>query len=696
MTPLEPDTAQQDRQISQLSDNGAYTRLKEWFCLAESKSREWRKGANDDFGFVAGDQWSAADRKVLEDQRRPVITFNRCLTIAKAVAGMEINSRMDATYLPRGQRPGAIIQANEVLTAASRWMADQCDAEDEQSEAFQDATICGMGWTEERLDYEEDPDGKYIQQRIDPLEMFWDMEARSKNLVDTRYRFRARKMTFEDARAFADSLGASDVQDDELNAGWASGYETGDPQSVEERRLKKSESSGARDPKQEVTIVQAQWWERETYHRVADPLSGQLLELTDDELEQYKVEAARLGFSFDFVTQRRKVYKQAFLGGVILGGVRPSPIENGFSLNCITGERDHNKGTWFGLTRLMRDPQLWANKWLSQTLHILNTTAKGGILAETDAFKDQREAQDTYAQPDAITWVNPGAVANGKIMAKPGAGIPTAYVNLLEFAVSSIRDSVGVNLELLGQRDANQPGILEAHRKQAGMTILATMFDSLRRFRKIVGRNRLFFIQNYLSDDRLIRIAGPDGMKAVPLTRDATMGLYDVEIEDAPTSPNQREQTWYMISQIMPVFKNLMTPEAAIAILEYSPLPPKLVNTFKEMAQPKPNPEAEAAQKLMLAEKQSKIAETQSKAELNQATAAKTRAAAILDIATAGVHATNQELNRLKAQALIENMQRARGLSELGEWAVQPPVSSAPAPSEAPMMMPPPPPAPLS
>ena len=64
----------------------------------------------------------------------------------------------------------------------------------------------------------------------------------------------------------------------------------------------------------------------------------------------------------------------------------------------------------------MRDPQQWANKWLSQTLHILNTTAKGGIIAESDAFKDMRQAQDTYAQPDAITWVPEGRHLRSKIM----------------------------------------------------------------------------------------------------------------------------------------------------------------------------------------------------------------------------------------------------------------------------------------
>ena len=57
-------------------------------------------------------------------------------------------------------------------------------------------------------------------------------------------------------------------------------------------------------------------------------------------------------------------------------------IKGRYSWACITGELDRYKGHWFGLIETLRDPQMWANKWLSQTLHILNTTAKDGIVAD--------------------------------------------------------------------------------------------------------------------------------------------------------------------------------------------------------------------------------------------------------------------------------------------------------------------------
>ena len=620
-------------QPSLLEQAALYGTLREWFKLDQSHSAEWRAQAVKDFDFGVGRQWETTDEAALLDAGRPVITFNRALSIIKAVSGIEINTRHDTVYLPRGVEPGQV-KANEILTGASQWMADSSDAADEQSEAFGDALICGMGWTAPDIGYEEEPTGAYEERKVDPIEMYWDRAARSKNVADARRVFRVKKFALEEARDFAAQRGAK-LNDEDLNATWAVGAanETDEPRDYEQRKLRE-ENTVEFDPRAEVYIVHAQWIEREPYWRVSDVTTGRMLELSGEQWEQYSALAKEHGLQHKAVKQFRRVYKQAYLGGQIIGEVTPCPAKDRFTYQCITGERDRNKGTWFGLVRLMRDPQMWANKWLSQTLHILNSTAKGGILAETDAFKDPVTAQETYAQPDAITWVNPGAIQKGKIMQKPGGGIPAAYVNLLEFAISSIRDVTGINMELLGLRDANQPGVLEAQRKQAAMTILATMFDSLKRFRKNVGRVRLRYIQIFLADGRLIRVIGRDGMQMVPLLKQAVQGEYEVVIEDAPTSPNSKEDTWNAIGQMLPFFRGLMTPEVALTILEYSPLPSKLVDALKALAT-KPDPMAGAQE----ANAKADIDGKRAKAEKDRADAEATRTSSLIELLTAGIAA---------------------------------------------------------
>jgi predicted glycosyl hydrolase (DUF1957 family) len=81
------------------------------------------------------------------------------------------------------------------------------------------------------------------------------------------------------------------------------------------------------------------------------------------------------------VQQKTRCYYRAFLGAKLLEKSK-GPAKGGFTYKCVTGYRDRNNGTWYGIVRAMIDPQRWANKFVSQSLHILNTGAKGGIIAE--------------------------------------------------------------------------------------------------------------------------------------------------------------------------------------------------------------------------------------------------------------------------------------------------------------------------
>lgn len=623
-------------QPSELNKKELFEVLQGWVQADQQQQANWRRDAVLWYKFRAGDQWTAEDKAYLDAQQRPHIVFNQILKFLKAVAGLEINGRHEVAYKPRNTRSTAV---NEVLTAASKWMSDGCDAEDEESAAFEDVATCGMGWCENRIDFIEEWNGKYIEEQIDPFEMIWDRNAVKKNLTDARRLSRARRMPLGDAvRLFPGFTRA------QLDAAWVIDTIRDPDKTLEQKRIRDENitSYDNFDDTNEVTIVQTQWWELEKYWKVANLQDGSITDMTDPQYQALMQKLKMLGAETSIVAVElaKKVFKQAFLGSVVLKGAVDSPVKTEFTWKCVTGELDKANGSFFGLVKIMMDPQQWSNKWLSQALHILNTTAKGGVIMEEDAIEgDPRKFEDEYARPDSVTWVKRGAVKDGKIMAKPGQGMQQGYVELLQYANSALRDTTGINLELIGQQDNDQAGILEHYRKQAGMTILASLFDSLRRFRKQTGSLRLYYIQNYLADGRLIRIVGPDGEEAVPLARDKCTGEYDVVIDDSPTSPNMKERNWAIIQPMLAIFKDQLTanPQILVAILEYSPLPSRIVGMLKkfvERSQEK-TPEQQKMEALQVARLVASINKDQSTAELNLSKAGTSEATAIYDMAVA-------------------------------------------------------------
>lgn len=561
--------------VASADQEGLMRRLKGWFREDFDRQAEWRRAAREDFAFVAGDQLDEKDKARLREMNRPIIVMNRIEPVVESVAGAEVANRQEVQFLPRTVGE---VQVNEVLTAAAKWFRDQCDAEDEESDAFRDTIVCGMGWTETRLDYEDAPDGAPRIERIDPLEMVWDCSARKRNLTDMRRLFHIRRdIPIDEARALCPG---GHFEDADYNAAWVD-LDEGEAKKPHENdghfyNNDDVDGDGAALDRT-VTMVRAQWWERVPVWLVLDPTNpDNILTLSRDEFRGLERKAALAGGALSFTRSTRKVYKQAFLGRVLLE-IGDAPCREHFSFKCITGKRDRNKNTWYGLVRAMKDPQRWANKWMSQTMHIMNTTAKGGIAAERGAFfDDEAEGEASWAKQDAVTYLRPGALSgpNPKFIQKPTSPFPQSSFELMQFAINSIRDVSGVNIELLGmQSAAGQAASLDLQRKQAAMTILQPLFDSLRRYRKEQGRLLLYLIENYLSDGRLIRVVGPDQAQYVPLIRQGGIDTYDVIVDEAPTSPNQKEATWAMLTQLLPVIGKMLPPATWLALMKYSPLP---------------------------------------------------------------------------------------------------------------------------
>jgi hypothetical protein len=530
----------------------------------------WRDAARTWFSMAAGDQWDSSDLARLQEQQRPAVVFNRILRTLSAVAGTQVSNRQEVRFIPREMGDA---QLNEILTAAASWVRDECDAEDEESDAFRDMCITGMGWTETRLCYESDPDGKIIIDRTDPLEMYWDPSARKRNLSDVQWVMHVKVMDLDEFRAkWPDA-------DPELAASpWEGAEDDTSRRShvYPQDAYKASQNDKKRGGKARIRVAHIQWAKRHDVYRVgkrAESMEAPDFEKIRKKLEQHGI---------DHVRQPGVVWHRAFIAGGVELESGPCPHPDGPTFRCMTYERDHNANTWFGLVKAMVDPQRFGNKFFSQVLDILNKGSKGGIMVEADATDDMRELETKWARPDGVIKFRPGALSQGKIQEKPVVKLPTGIDRLMAFSLDAVHEVNGISLEFLGAADRAQAGVLERQRKQAGLTILAPLFDALRRYRKEQGRVLLHFIQEYISDGRLIRITGRDGNEQyIPLVRQPDVGRYDIIVDEAPTSPNMKERVYGVLVEMMPAISKMGIPLPP-ELLDYAPIPSVLAQKWKE------------------------------------------------------------------------------------------------------------------
>lgn len=656
-----------------------FLRLKKMVLDGHAARSKWRAEAARAFKYVASDQWSQEDTQLLKDQNRPSVTFNRTAPIIKAVCGLEVNNRRSAVYLARTVGDAGL---DESRTDCAKWVRDVCDAEDEESEAFRDLVICGEGWIETRMDYEDDVKGRVIEERIDPLEMGTNDSAGRSNYKDARLIYRIRELDSRDAAAMFEE----DFNSEALHARWIetdtvpSDGGLGDKKDYpSETRAELERSSGKRT---KVRLVQVQWWDKEPFYLVAQEGVEELQELSEEDFKRFQERATAMqqadaaaldehnlalgahmsagldvagmpppappaptAPNFESARVMKRCYYEAFLGSGLL---QKKKLEMGtFQFKAMTGERDRDKKCFYGMVRDMFDPQMWANKWLSQTMHIMNTNAKGGIMAETDAFLNVKQAERDWADNTKIIWVKSGSLIKKKIQERTPPPLPQGLGELMQFALGSLRDVTGVNLELLGQADREQAASLEAQRRRSAMTILATMFDSKRKFNKEQGRLLLHFIE-LLPEGTLYRVLDQGQYKYVPLIKKGDINEYDVVIDEAPSSPDQRQEVWALTTTLLGQGLPLPMP-VIVKLLKYSPYPESVVKEISDaMGLGSEMPPEMLKQKLEQAEQALQVLEGQ----LKEATeAAKTERDQLkIDALEASVKVYKAETERLAAQ----------------------------------------------
>lgn len=592
-------------------------RFADWDMQLNAHWDQWRIESKECYEFVASRQWTAEEKADAEAGGKILVDFNRISPLLDAVCGAEIQGRNQVQYFPREVGDSAV---DEILTQGSQWIDQACDAGDEESEMFRDTLTCGVGWVEHRIDI--DLDTKVVKERVDPLEIWPDASSKKANFADMRYLKRQKRMSKDAAYEWAEEMGWP------LDAFEKDGGLNPKKPVIVDPRVRYTGENETYD-QDEVVINEWQWWEREHVRLVAHPESGEILELSEDEFEEVFAENPAL----QSVKHSKKRFYRAYEGGGLV--LEVEEIKAGdFLYKACTGKRDRNKGTWFGIVRPMIEPQRWGNKLLTEILHIMRSNANGGLMMEEGAADDIRDFEETWADPAANTYFANGALSNPngpRVVPKPAIQYPTGLDRLMEVSNNAIQEVSGINKEILGLADRQQPGILEHQRKQAAYGILSPFFAGLRRYRKESGRLMLTLMRLYIPPDTLVRVVGESGSpEMVPLALKSDTAKYDVVVDEAPSSPNQKAQTFAVIQQMLPLLANADLPGEFWGIVaKYSPLPASMAQKIAEMlvkqeqqqqqaeqaAQQAMQPKQDAMFQAELADKQASANDKNAKAE---------------------------------------------------------------------------------
>jgi hypothetical protein len=605
----------------------------------------WRREAREADRFLSGRQWHPADEARLNEEDRPTAVFNFAQKYIRIVAGTEKYNRQEIVFVPRMPQMELANALGELSSAIYGSVIDGCNGPEERSQAFEDMLVRGMGWTNCRLDMEQSADGKIILERVDGMKMHWDPAARKQNLEDARWVACEEEIPLRDAcrrwpaserdLKVAEFLRQDNPQDEPEVVEHATPIEY---QPENETVIPGGPPSGY------VRVVEYQYYEVEPIYRVADPQTNQVKEMDERQFEtlRRRLEAAGMVLvdreapaaaqvpvqgAIPYVRQERRVYKRCFTAGLIELESGPLPVQGvGFTYKAMTGGFDAHDKVWRGLLHVLMDPQRFANKFFSQTLHIINSNAKGGLLAEATAFADPVKAEQDWANPSALILLEDGALSSDRprIQERSRPTLPDGTFVMLKWCIDALGGVSGINPELLGSTTGDVPGVAQRQRQIQGMTINAGYFSALTRYLREEARCVFEFIRNFVADGRLVRLGGPYDSRAIPLLREHLPVDYDLVIDEPAKSPNAKEVFWEKMAPILPMLvkANAFLPE----ILDYSPFPASIAAKLKQqlttrMSSAVPAPAAAARGDKNPAEIQATVAQKTAAAELSRARA---------------------------------------------------------------------------
>lgn len=634
--------------------------------------------------YYWGDQWDDADLAKLREQGRPALTINEILPTVNTILGEQSRTRADAQFKPRN----GLTQVAEALNKVYLQVADNNGLEWLESTVFTDGIIGGRGFFDIRIDFSDTIAGEIKITAEDPHDVIIDPDAKDydpaswKEVLKTRWlsvddveeiygKEQAEKIKYisDDYDSFGiDSIQTQDTFANNNDGGSINQIPTGEE--ADDRCVRK------------IRVIERQYRKLRKMRMFVDNNTGDMREIPDD-MDDARIETMVQQFNLSVTSKLKSAVRWTVTADRFVLFDDWSPYKE---FTIVPYFAYFRRGKPFGVVENLLSPQDNLNKVASQELHVVNTTANSGWTFESGTLVGM--TRDDLERDGSKTGlaIEHARNSNPPQKIQPNQ-IPTGLDRISMKAAQFVRDISGVSESMLGYDGAEVSGVAIERKQSRGLTQMQALFDNLAKTRYILAKRILELVQRFYTEERVVRTTNyvspekeqeetvvnqmtPEGI----VINDLTLGEYDVAITSVPARDTFEDSQFAEALSMRNA--GVMIPDDTV--IEYSSLAHKheIAERVRQLTGTgTPSPEQMQMQAMMqqleiqriqleLGELEGKIADLNSKAQLNQA-----KAAEIMqdkDGELAGVEA-RQEMERFGVEMQVEREKLANALTQKRE-----------------------------
>lgn len=536
-----------------------------WMRSAQKFEEEWRKGNQQNFEYLDGEQWSEGERYAIESRGQQPTVINTVLPTVDMVCAVASQQQADIQVIGRESSDENMAT---LLTALLKHVLDNCHYDYQEKIGIRESYIGGRSWFEVGIFTDERGKDLIKVDHVPWENVYLDPFSRKPDASDARFIIKAKwldrdvvKTLFPEAEHLIDSVFEDDYHGQEYEAQLNSTGRSEFYWDAKSNRVRVCECYYKRPEKVKIKIF--------------DEEAGK-----ETEKEIFKDVLHYVIFADELILRGSATEHS---------NNKPDLDIDAYPLIPMYCRRDR-KGRPAGIVRNLIDLQDQINKLNSKFMWTLMSNR---LIVEDGACDDLETVREEYQRPDGVVKLNSGGL--NKIRVDDKYRDLSYMSNHLNFLLMTEQRISGVNDSMLGLGGTNErSGVMQSARISQGASMQTGMLENMFYARECVSRVILKLIGRYYTDYRIMQVTEPNGervnyefnrkersvdpatgeVQEQVLNKIENILYYDVILKRVSPFTNLKERQMQIFSEVLKT--GTLPPEIAGKImLELSDLPNK-------------------------------------------------------------------------------------------------------------------------